>query len=327
MHPSISAVKQQRFTGLIPAKELPTDNSNNKFLELIQNKKAKKTVNYIANGGSFTLNFLTFLNGNFHVLDSVQDGLEKAGETFTKFAYSIVSLIGAIDIFEKKNALPFIGFSAGVPLSLLSSNYNLWLTNGIPYGLGNFIIITDQREVVDENGEPILDKEGNVQVINGDFKNKGWKEGLKTTCSESLKIAKELIQKPERIKKISHSLLTSSVFEMFGPAISCFGLEKTGSLIRSTGTIATHAAMLLHNDSNKKTSIEKHGRINLKSLISQGALLGISASAVDFIKRSEFVSDNISNLTNLSLALDRGMSTLFMAGMFDIKKEKSLIKQ
>ena len=327
MHPPISAVKQHGFAGLTPAIAPPTEKTNSPFLELIQNKKAKRTVNYIANGGSFTLNFFTFLNGNFHFLDSIQDGLEKSGEAFTKVAYSIVSLIGAIDIFEKKNPLPFIGFSAGVPLSLLSTSYNLWLANGIPYGLGNFIIITDQREVVDENGEPVLDKDGNVQLITGDFKNKGWKEGLSTTYTESLKIIKELIQKPQRIKKISHSLLTSSVFEMFGPVISCFGLEKIGSFIRSTGTIATHAAMLLHNDSNKKTSIEKHGRINLKSLISQGALLGISASAVDFIKRSEFISENISNLTNLSLGLDRGMSALFMAGMFDIEKEKSIIKQ
>ncbi|KAF0193499.1 MAG: hypothetical protein FD167_5957, partial [bacterium] len=123
--------------------------------------------------------------------------------------YIVSSTAGAIDLWGKKNPFPFIGFASGIPLTLLSTSYNLYLAYGIPYGLGNFSIITDQREVVDKNGEPIPDKGGNIQLVNGDFSKRGWGEGLKTTLRESGKIIKELIQKPERIKKISHALFTS----------------------------------------------------------------------------------------------------------------------
>ncbi len=317
----IQAVEQHRLTSSTQFKNFSYKKPEVQILNVLKSKKIKQAVNNGSNWGAAALNISTFINANFHFFDSLQDILEKSSEIFTKITYNISSIAGTIDLWEKKNPIPFVGFASGIPLTLMSSNYNLFLAYGIPYGLGNFAIITDQREVVDKDGEPILDKDGNVQLIKGDFSKRGWLAGLSTTFRESIKIIKELIQKPQNIKKISHALFSSSVFEMFGPIISYLGQEKIGSLIRSSGTIATQTAFLLHNDSNKKTSIENHGKITLKSSIALGGLFGIGGSAIDFLKRSEFISEKITNLTNLSLGLDRAMGALIVSGIIDIKKE------
>lgn len=301
-----------------------TSPTKDSFLTILDNKNTKKAINNWANWGTASINALTFLSGNFNILDSFQEILEKSCEVLTKIAYSVTSLACASDLWKKKNPISFLGMASTTLFTILSNHYNLWLAYGISYGLGNFVIITDQREIVNKDGEPILDKDGNVQLINGDFSTRGWKEGLLTTFRETGKIVKELINKPQRIKKISHALCTSSIFEMFGPIISYFfGLEKLGSFIRSTGTIATQTAFLLHNDSSKKTSAEDHGKITLKSSIALGGVLGIAGSAVDFLKRLSFISDKFANLTNLSIALDRGMAALILSGIMDIKKEKN----
>ncbi len=317
----IRAVEQQSLTASTQERNSFHKKPATPILEILKSKKVKQAINNGANWGAAACNILTFANGNFNFLGSVQDVLEKASEIFTKLTYNITSLAGTIDLWEKKNLIPFAGFASGVPLTMMNSHYNLFLAYGIPYGLGNFAIITDQREVVDKKGEPILDKDGNVQLINGDFSKRGWMTGFSTTLRESGKMIKELIEKPQRIKKISHALFTSSVFEMFGPIVSYLGLEKIGSFIRSSGTIATQTAFLLHNDSNKKASIENHGKMTLKSSIAMGGLFGIGGSAIDFLKRSEFISEKIPNLTNLSLALDRAMGALIVSGIMDIKKE------
>ncbi len=324
MSKPISATAQYKPTALQPVVKLPSvKTQNNKFIEIIQDKKVKQAANNWSNWGSAGLNFLTFANANFHFSDQLQGAIEKVSELVTKATYLIGGVAGSIDLWGKKNPLSFAGFASGIPLTLLSTNYNLYLAYGIPYGLGNFAIITDQREIVDKNGEPIPDKDGNVQLVNGDFSNRGWVKGLKITLTESAKIVKELIQKPQRIKKMSHALFTSSVFEMFGPLIGYFGIENLGSFIRSSGTIATQTAFLLHNDSSKKSSVEDHGKVTLKSSIAMGGILGILGSAIDFIKRVDFISEKIPNLTNLSLAFDRGMGALVVSGIMDIEKNKS----
>ena len=320
---SVSAVTQHQLTDLQAESKLPLAKTQNRFTEIIQSKKVKQAANNWSNWGSAGLNLLTFSNANFHFLDQFQEAIEKLSEVATKATYLISGIAGSIDLWGKKNPLSFTGFASGIPLTLLSTNYNLYLAYGIPYGLGNFAIIADQREVVDKNGEPIPDKDGNVQLINGDFSSRGWIDGLKITLTESGKIIKELVQEPQRIKKISHALLSSSVFEMFGPLVGYLGLEKLGSFIRSSGTIATQTAFLLHNDSNKKSSVEDRGKVTLKSSIALGGILGITGSAIDFIKRVEFISDKIPNLTNLSLALDRGMGALLVSGIMDIEKNQS----
>ena len=318
----VSAMKQHQSVGLTSVIKPLSEEGKNAFLEIIQNKKVKQAVNNWSNWGAAGLNVLTFTNANFNFLDQVQDTLEKSSELFTKLTYIITGITATVDLWGKKNLIPFLGFASGIPLTIMSSNYNLFLAYGIPYGLGNFAIITDQREVVDEDGEPVVDKDGNVQLINGDFSKRGWMAALSTTGRESVKIVKELIQKPQRVKKISHALFTSSIFEMFGPVISYLGLENIGSLIRSSGTIATQTAFLLHNDSNKKASIENHGKITLKSSIALGGLFGIGGSAIDFLKRSEFISEKIANLTNLSLGLDRAMGALIVSGIMDMEKDQ-----
>lgn len=323
MSKPILAISKHKPTVLPPVIESCPVKSKNKFIETIQSKKVKQAINNWSNWGSAGLNVLTFTNANFHVLDQFQDLFEKLSELATKAAYAISSVAGTVDLWGKKNPLSFAGFASGIPLTLLSTNYNLYLAYGIPYGLGNFVIITDQREIVDKNGEPIPDKNGNIQLVSGDFSSRGWLEGFKITLQESIKIIKELVENPQKIKKISHALFASSVFEMIGPVLGYSGLEKLGSFVRSSGTIATQTAFLLHNDSNKKSSVKDHGKITLKSSIALGGLLGIGGSAIDFIKRVESISEKIANLTNLSLALDRGMGALIVSGIMDIEDARA----
>ena len=124
-------------------------NKITKIIESFQKDETKKIINYIANGCSSSVSLLTFLNGNFNFLSSIQEKLEPVSEALSKIAFGISHVIGAIDLWQKKNLLPFLGYASAVPTSLLSSGYNMWLAVGLPEGLINFAVITDQREIVD----------------------------------------------------------------------------------------------------------------------------------------------------------------------------------
>ena len=312
-----SAIEHQSARFNPPIKITPPDNKQS-FIETIKSDNTKQTVNYVFNGSSAALSLLTFLNGNFHFINSIQEKLEKFSEILAKIAFGTVSLMGAIDTGQKKNPFAFLGYLLSVPLATISSGYNLWLTSGIANGLCNFIVITDQREVLDKNGEPILDKKGNIQYINGDFKTRGWKKAITTTFSECLKMIKEVIHKPQKIKKISNAIFFSSLFEIAGPIIGLLGLEKIGSFIRNTATVAVESAMLLHKDKSPDKNQEV---INLKSPVAQSGLLWVGTSLVDFLKRFDFISDKLSSLTHLSLGFDRAASILFTKGLLNVKKE------
>ncbi len=320
---AISSINEHQPGDLISFVKNPPDETKQSLLEIIKSDKTKKIINYAFNGSSTTFSLLTFLNGNFHFFDSIQERLEKFSEILAKVAFSKVSLIGAIDLWEKKNPFPFFGYALSVPLAFISSGYNLWLTSGIASGFCNFIVITDQREVVDEKGEPILDKDGNIQIINGDFGDRGWKNAFSTTFNECLKMTRELIEKPERIKKISHAALVSSVFQILGPVIGLSGFEKIGSFIRNAATIAVEGSMLLHKDIKNKSSKNNHDGINLKSPVAQSGLLWVGAAVIDFLKRFDFISEQIKNLTHLTLGLDRAASILFTKSLFDIKRNNT----
>lgn len=294
---------------------------NKSFFQIIKEPIAKKVINGVFNGSSAALNFAAFLNAQFGLYDFAQEYLEKSAELLTKAAYNSIGIIGSIDVWEKKNLIPFLGFAMGIPLTVLSSGYDVWLMNGIPYGFGNFIIVTDQRELVDKNGSFIKSSDGKVKLLGGDFKELGWGKGLSKTLEECRKMVFEITEKPKKLlNSVSHALLASSVFELFGPVVYMFGQEKIGSFIRSTGTIATQTAMLFHDDSSSEVSEKKRGKISLTSDVSKSAVLGVTASMLDFIKRTDFISDKIPNLTNLTLGIDRVSNYLIMSGIFNIKK-------
>lgn len=291
------------------------------LIDLIKNKRTKEIINYVSNGTSSACSLFAFLNGNFNFINNIQEKLEPLSEWLSKVAFSIVSLSGSVDFWQKKNILPLIGYLIAAPTAALSSGYNFWLSLGLSSGLSNFIVITDQREIVDKNGEPILDKDGNTQIINGDFGKRGWWFGFSTTLKESFKMIKELFQKPSRIKKISHSILIGSLVEMLGPIIGLFGLKTVGSAIRNTATVACEASMMLHKELDERGKSKRNNgfMIDLKSSIAQSGLLWVATSLIDLLKRFDYFSSKVNNLTHLALFLDRLASIRFNQGVLNIK--------
>lgn len=295
-------------------------NQKHSVIDLIKNKRTKEIINYVSNGTSSAFSLFAFLNGNFNFISNIQEKLEPLSEWLSKVAFSIVSLSGSVDFWQKKNILPFIGYLIATPTAALSSGYNFWLSLGLSSGLSNFIVITDQREIVDDTGEPIPDKDVNTQTINGDFGKRGWYFGFSTTLKESTRMIKELFQKPSRIKKISHSILIGSLVEMLGPIIGLLGFKTVGSAIRNTATVACEASMMLHkelDETNKKQP--KSNLIDFKSPIAQSGSLWIATSVVDLLKRFDYFSSKVNNLTQLSLLLDRLASIRFNQGVLNIK--------
>ena len=308
---------------LLPKKVI-SENKKTIF-ELLKSDKVKEKINYITNGSASAFNLLTFLNGNFHFFDSIHEKLEVASELLARFAFSKISALGAMDLWGKKNLLPFLGYVLSVPIGLFSSGYNLWLSSGIASGLINFLIIMDQREVVDSKGEPILDKNGNVKIINGDFGDRGWKSNFTMTCNESIKIIKELVDKPSRIKKISHAAFVASIFQISTPIAGLIGFEKFEAFIRNAATIVVEASMLLHknikNSPGKLNNNDTKKTINLKSPVAQSGLLWVGVSIIDLLKRFDYFSEKVKNLTHLSLFFDRFASIRFTQGLFEVKKD------
>lgn len=286
-----------------------------RFIEILTGSKTKKIVNYISNGSASALSLLTFLSGNFHLFNSFQEKLERFSESLSKIAYGIVHCVGAIDLWQKKNIFPFIGYALAVPSALFSSGYNLVLSTGFASGLINFIIVVDQREIVDNKGNPILDKNGNVQVIGGDFKDRGWSNSFTTSLKETLKIIRELINKPSQIKNTSHAVFISSSLQMIGSLIGLGGLKSIGASLRNAGTVGVQAGMLLQKD------IKNKNKINLKSPFVQAGFMWIGAAIIDLLKRISFISEKITNLTHLSLFFDRFASIRFTQGILNIKKD------
>lgn len=289
------------------------------LINFIESKKTKEIINYATNGTSCIFSLFTFLNGNFNLIsNNIQEKLESISEWFSKAATSIISILVSTDLWQKKNFFPLFGYLLTLPTAVLSSGYNFWLSLGISSGLSNFIVITDQREIVDDNGEPILDKDKNVQILNGDFGQRGWWFGTKTTIVESYRMIKELFQKPSRISKISHSILVGALLEILGPIIGFFGFKTTGSAIRNVATVACEASMMFHKEFDKTKKNNSYFP-NFKSPIAQSGLLWITTSIIDLLKRFDYFSSKVNNLTHLSLFIDRLASARFTQGVFNIK--------
>jgi len=127
---------------------------------------------------------------------------------------------------------------------------------------------------------------------------------------------KELYNKPEKIKKFTHATLMTSIFQILGPIIAVSGLWKVGSFIRNIAGIAGYGALMLH----KRKEGAPFWGINFKSPVVQCSLLRIGTSFFDQLKRFDYFSSRIKNLTDLSLCLDRLAGLKFTQGVFGIKK-------
>ena len=299
-----------------------TENYNSILKEIFTNTKTKNKINYSLNGIASLLNLITFIAGNFNLLEKGQEKLNSISETLAKFAFSCVSIIGAVDFWQKKNLFPFIGYVLAVPLTLLSSGYDFWLTMGVSSGFANFIVITDQREVVDKNGNPIKNKNGQVKVLNGDFSERGWLNGIQLTYNETFKMLKELIEKPSNIKKVSHAALISSLVEILGGSLGLFNMKAIGATLRNTATICAESSMLLHKDiKNNSSNNNTNNFINFKSPVAQSGILWIGTSLIDLLKRFDSITNKVNNLTHLSLFFDRLASIRFTQAILNIKKD------
>lgn len=287
--------------------------------EIIFRDDTKAILNYACNGAASLFGFLTFLSANFHLFDSIQDKLDYFSERLERLGNGLSGAIGAIDLWQKKNLLPFLGYTSMIPVSAFIDGYNNWLARGISIGLNSFVFIIDRREVVDENGEPEIDKKtGKPKCLSGDFSDSGWIESIKVSCKESIKMLRELFQNPKKITTFSHAVLTTALFQMAGPIIHTLGAKKLGSTIRNIAGIAGYIALLL----DRRKEGAPFGGINFKSPVVQCSLLRIGTAFFDQLKHFEFFSSRISNLTDLSLSLDRLAGLRFTKGIFDIKKSR-----
>lgn len=292
----------------------------NTLKEVLTNNKAKKIINYSVNGSASLLNLITFLNGNFNLSNSLQEKLEPLSEALSKIAFSTVHVVGAIDLWQKKNIFPFLGYAMAPIIAMFNSGYDLWVSTGLAGGLINFAVITDQREVVDDKGNPILTKNGNIQVINGDFSDRGWWNSFKTTTNESLKMIKEIIKEPSRIKKFTHATFFASSSLIIGSLLGLLGFKKLEAIIRNIASMTGETALLFHTNINNKSIKDHKKTIDLKSPITQSGILWIGTAVVDLLKRFDFISEKISNLTHFSLFFDRAASIRFTQGVLSIKK-------
>lgn len=290
-----------------------TDQTQHRLFNFITTHEKK--INYIANGGASLVNLITFLNGNFHFLDPIQEHLETFSQIFTRCATGTQGFILSAKTCVMKNIVPFVGFALEIPIAILASGYDLYLLRGISQGLGQSLAMIDRREIVDNNGEPKPDNEGNIQQIKGDFKDRGWWKSVTTISKEIPKLIRELFEKPARIKKISHGLFAASTFQILGAIIGLCGFKKIGSLIRNTAGTGVNLAFMRDNNTNDKRGF------NIASPLVQAGLTWMGADITDFFKRFEFISDKLNNLTNLALFFDRGASMRLTSGYQSMEKK------
>lgn len=323
--PSVTMLGQRNGT-TVPWKELPWVN---KVRQFVNDDETKKFINYAGNGGAAVTNLLTFINTNWTFTEPAKEWLENLSEKWTKVATGTQGLIGAIDLWKKKNTIPLIGNILEIPISIFSSGRNLWLFRGVSQGLGQFLRVIDQRELIDKNGEPIK-KDGKEQIICGDFEDRGWWEGFSITCKEVPKILVELVSKPSKIKKLTHALSLASVCQIIGGTSALFGLEDFGAAIRNLSGIGVDFSLML--DENKKDGVDNSKNdkrwmgLNLSSIFTKAGCIWVGAAICDELKRLPFLEDKDIGLTSLSYFFDRGASVLYTNGNLSVKSKNNNIE-
>ena len=290
--------------------------------EFIKAKDGKKAINYATNGGAALVNACTFLNANFNFIDGIQEKLESISGIYSRIATGTQGLILSSDNWAVKNLIPTIGFAFEVPIAIFSSPYDLWLYRGLSQGAGQLLTVLDRREAVDETGEPIV-KDGNITLHGSDFRERGgFIKSFTTFCNEVPKLIKEVIEKPSRITKISHSLFIISIFQIIGGVTAMAGFKNIGAPIRNIAGIVVDWSFLTdikpeevkpRINGMKIVSVENQKKkgIDFSSLVVWGGMTWITAAVVDQLKRIPGVEDKIAGLTNLVMTSDRGASTFF----------------
>lgn len=303
------------------------------IVQVITSDETKKLLNYVANGGAALFNLFTFINGNFHFTEAIQEKLETFSETISRVATGTQGLVLAADTWKTKNLIPLIGFFLEIPVAIFTKGQELWVRRGIPQALGQFYRIIDQREIIDENGNPKL-KDGKVQVIGGDFSkngnNLGWWKGFTTTLKEMPKLIRELIDDSSKIKKLPHGLFQASIFQSLGTVVSLFGFNKLGPGIRdAAGILCDYALMRDENLRNIPTNAlppvtqqpkQNSLGLNFSSIFVWSGFVYMCAAIVDFAKRFEYFLDKVNNLTDFSLFFDRGAALMYTMGNLNIKR-------
>lgn len=216
-------------------------------------------INYVFNGGAAILNLITFFNGNFHFSDRLQNFLEKFAEYYTKCATGIQGILGAETCIRFRNVIPLIGNALEVPIAYFSSGFNLFLMRGISQSLNQTLRIIDQRELVNKDGKPKLDRYNVPYVIGGNFSKGGnglgLIKGLTTMLKEFGKMVVELFKKPSsNIKNLSHALFFVSIFQFAGGIIGLLGLKKIGAFIRSVAGAGVDFSLMRDKNIRKKTT-------------------------------------------------------------------------
>jgi hypothetical protein len=215
-----------------------------KVKECLKNKDTKKVINYVTNGGATVFNLFTFLNANFNFFDGIQEKFESISGIYSRIATGTQGLLLAADNFAVQNLIPTIGFALEVPIAIFSDSYDLWLYRGLSQGAGQLLTVLDRREVVDKKGEPIV-KDGKITLIGSDFTERGgFIKRFTAFFNEVPKLVKELIEKPSRIRKISHSLLVISTFQIIGALTSMAGFKNIGAPIRNFSGIVVDWSFL-----------------------------------------------------------------------------------
>lgn len=275
----------------------------------------KTKINIAFNGVASASNLLATLNGNFPLIDSLQEPIEKISAFLSKSATGIQGLLNAIIAFEKKNAIALAGGLLELPIAFFVKGFNLFLARGVSAGLNHFDSIISRTKKT-KDGSVVLDEKGNAQYYDN-FKKEGWLEGFKTILKHIPILGKEIYQKPlEREGLFSRSFFLCSSFMILGSITSFLGLNKLGAGIRHI--FGGLAGVALATDMKTNTNIkQKSEDIKTPKGISNYAtsgLLWILAAVPDFLKHFEFFTNKVNNPTELALFLDRLAGLFFIFG-------------
>lgn len=294
--------------------------SSKKEFKPIISDTVKTRINYGFNGAAAAINLLTTINGNFSIIESLQEKMEWLSAIISKFATAVQGIVNATIAIEKKNIVAAIGGGLELPIAFLTSDYNLYLARGMSAGMNQLDSIISRTKKRDSNNKVIINDEGKEQYYD-DFREEGWFEGFKILMKHLPKYTTEIFKNPlERSGLFSRSFFLCSTFMFLGPIFAFSINEKIGAVIRHLfgGLAGIALATDLKKEANKSQEIQGNNTENKQSRgFSNYAISGILwvlAAIPDVLKRFDFISSKISNGTEIALCLDRLAGIFFISG-------------
>ena len=128
--------------------------------ESIISDKVKTRINLGFNGAAAAMNLLTTINGNFSIIEALQEKMEWLSAYLSKLATIAQGLVNATIAIEKKNIVALIGGLLELPIAFFISGFNLFLARGVSAGLNHFdSIISRTKKTI--NRKIITDDKGN----------------------------------------------------------------------------------------------------------------------------------------------------------------------